>query len=60
MKTYQFTLTERSLQALREFMKRVPLKGDEVPAFNLLNSEISRLKAIDLSDSSSGNPQATP
>ena len=40
MKTLQGTLTENSLKTISEFLRRVDLKGSEVPAFNQLITEL--------------------
>ena len=42
MKTLQGTLTENSLKTISEFLRRVDLKGSEVPAFNQLITELQK------------------
>ena len=52
MKTYLGTLSETSLKALSEFLRRTTLKGDEVPAFNKALNELSQSQWEDLEASS--------
>ncbi len=44
MKTLQGNLTEASLKTLSELLRRVDLKGAEVPAFNQLTRELQQFK----------------
>ena len=46
MKFYTAKLSEQSLKSLHEFLRRVDLKGSEVPTFNGLMTEVSMFRVV--------------
>ena len=44
MKSFHGTITEASLKTLSELLRRVDLKGAEVPSFNQLTRELQEFK----------------
>ncbi len=47
MKTYTITLTERDLKANWEFLRRTPLKGEEVSLFISLTNALKSAKTLE-------------
>lgn len=47
MKSYTITFTERDLKAAWEFLRRTPLKGEEVPAFTSLANALKSAKPVE-------------
>ena len=57
MKQLQGTLTENSIKALSEFLRRVDLKGSEVPAFNQVMVELQKFTVIESSKKVTVSPK---